>query len=228
MRIENIEKNRLYRDYKYRASVRNIEFNLTEDEFNEIVFGECFYCGYISQDDHNGIDRLRINDVYKVGECVSCCGICNLMKSCIDFNVFILICIHIAEYNKLNKKIYPEAFKNFPNKPIYKVYKLGALSRGYEFSITEEIFEETIKKDCYICGKSVDIGHYNGLDRKNNINGYIDYNYESCCSICNFMKSSLPYDIFLERCNSINNRHKDMQKKYKINVTDNMSPFIHH
>ena len=87
----------LYASYKRNAKRRNIDFNLTFEEFNKIIQQNCYYCnnepshptekilkerGNINEPSfaYNGIDRLDNELGYNIDNCVPCCSKCNYMK----------------------------------------------------------------------------------------------------------------------------------------------------
>jgi hypothetical protein len=81
--------NVLYGNYEHGAKNRNLEFNLTKEQFGTLTKQICFYCGFepnqISKCNtgiyvYNGIDRLDNNIGYEIDNCVPCCGYCNAMK----------------------------------------------------------------------------------------------------------------------------------------------------
>lgn len=84
-------KNRLIWYYKRNAKNRNIEYLLTEEEFQNLIFSPCFYCGesgsmitstlYGAAYKHNGIDRLNSSKPYAIDNCVPCCKWCNRAKN---------------------------------------------------------------------------------------------------------------------------------------------------
>jgi hypothetical protein len=87
-------------------------------------------------------------------------------------------------------------------------YKKGAERRNLEFNLTIEEFEKIVTGDCYYCGvslpalakglgKSSGDFKYTGIDRKNNLIGYVKYNCVSCCWMCNNMKGSSNEKDFL-------------------------------
>ena len=104
---ENGKKNRksdkivaitnLYNNYKHNAIKRNYKFNLTRQEFEDLIFKDCFYCGtspsnifnsYQRKNEHkhspifyNGIDRVDNSKDYNLENCVTCCFRCNYAKS---------------------------------------------------------------------------------------------------------------------------------------------------
>ena len=87
--------NRLLKDYKAGAVKRNHEFEITFEEFVNLLLGNCAYCGaepivheyekqymQITEEPfkHNGIDRIDPNKGYTKDNCVSCCSKCNYAK----------------------------------------------------------------------------------------------------------------------------------------------------
>ena len=90
---------RLIVQYKSGARKRGIGFSLTDAEAKIFFDGDCFYCGarpstimsspkcngeYI----YNGIDRLNNDEGYTLENCVSCCSLCNHIKSDVSLNDF--------------------------------------------------------------------------------------------------------------------------------------------
>jgi hypothetical protein len=92
--------NGLYLRYKHGAASRNIEFNLSKDEFKILTKSNCFYCKSAPKNIHkgktayggyvyNGIDRINSSQGYIIKNCVSCCSICNRAKSDIELVDFL-------------------------------------------------------------------------------------------------------------------------------------------
>jgi len=88
--------NLIQRHYRNNASKRDLVFLLSEEEFKELIFGNCFYCGAppkptvftTSQKNrrekiisYNGIDRIDNQFGYIRNNCVPCCHFCNGAKS---------------------------------------------------------------------------------------------------------------------------------------------------
>lgn len=81
--------NTLYNKYSNDAGYRDLEFTLTKDDFKEIIFKECFYCGINPSQSlgdrfdkkYNGIDRIDNLSGYIKNNCTPCCGMCNSLKS---------------------------------------------------------------------------------------------------------------------------------------------------
>lgn len=95
----------LYNGYRSQAKMRELEFNLTEDEFKSIVLCDCFYCGKYPEQiskprerlskstehglfTYNGIDRLDNKIGYIMANCLPCCGLCNQIKMNLTYEEF--------------------------------------------------------------------------------------------------------------------------------------------
>jgi hypothetical protein len=68
------------------AKGRNISFDLTEEQVENIIEKPCFYCGKNHSD---GIDRIDSTKPYTVNNCVPCCFICNRMKNKFSLDLFL-------------------------------------------------------------------------------------------------------------------------------------------
>jgi hypothetical protein len=95
----------LYSDYKKKAEYRNIDFNLSFEEFKELTSKSCVYCGIEHSNiktrhrnnkiasnvilHYNGIDRVDNTKGYTKENSVSCCKICNQAKHTMTENNFI-------------------------------------------------------------------------------------------------------------------------------------------
>lgn len=80
---------------------RKMNFDLTEEEFNQLRQGCCYICGRESSETHcNGIDRYDNNEGYILKNCRSCCGDCNFLKGKQNYQDFILKCAFIADTHK--------------------------------------------------------------------------------------------------------------------------------
>ena len=103
--------NDIYRMYKFKAKERNLNFDLTIDDFKNITSQNCYYCGtpptfYISKRYNcnnakpihkNGIDRFDNNKGYSVNNCVPCCTKCNRSKMDLNYKDWINHIIKIYE-----------------------------------------------------------------------------------------------------------------------------------
>jgi len=113
--------NFLKHQYKVGAKNRNLEFLLTHDEFKNIIYKNCYYCG--TEPKHrnpartkiiegsfkvNGIDRINSNLGYTLNNCVSCCSICNEMKMSRSIDEFKYQIEKIYIYQKERSTTIPE------------------------------------------------------------------------------------------------------------------------
>lgn len=88
---------------------REVEFCLTEEEFRELIFSDCFYCGaspsiplHSGRFFRNGIDRVDNELGYFYHNCIPACWTCNKMKSNLDVTSFL----------EHSKKIFKNSSKN--------------------------------------------------------------------------------------------------------------------
>lgn len=103
--------NVMYYTYKLHATERNLAFDLDTNQFRRLTQGNCFYCGdkpnalfkpkspnggYLS----NGVDRTDNSIGYTVENSVTCCRVCNQMKSDRSYEDFITQCWKITRGHK--------------------------------------------------------------------------------------------------------------------------------
>lgn len=92
---------------------------------------------------------------------------------------------------------------------LFGEYKQGAKNRGLVFDITPDQFRTLTSSDCRYCGarpnklaranKGTKIHYvYNGVDRLDNEQGYIEMNCVPCCAVCNRMKFQMTETTFLD------------------------------
>lgn len=93
-------KRQIILQYKRHAKGRNIEFNLSETKFIELISQPCYYCGLIPSNikktknfkegfKYSGIDRLNSNEGYNDINCVPCCEKCNKAKLAMNKDEFL-------------------------------------------------------------------------------------------------------------------------------------------
>lgn len=86
--------------YKYNADIRDLEFNLTNEQVSSLIFAECKYCGAAPSNKsknrygngdviYNGIDRINNLIGYEKDNCVACCQNCNRAKYKMSYDEFI-------------------------------------------------------------------------------------------------------------------------------------------
>jgi len=115
--------NAKYNSYKTRAKrhKKNLVFELTKQEFKDIIVKPCHYCGCEGQEGFlpkkktngvfksNGIDRVDSSIGYTKTNCVPCCSVCNKMKLEMPYEVFLAQVQRI--YNASKERNKPKGFQ---------------------------------------------------------------------------------------------------------------------
>jgi len=83
-----------YRAYKRGAIERDLSFDLTQIEFNDLTNKPCFFCKKTEVKSYDklmscGIDRKDPTKGYSLSNCLPCCKKCNGMKMSLQFDDFI-------------------------------------------------------------------------------------------------------------------------------------------
>ena len=93
-----------YRFWKTRsgAKQRKIIFNLSFEEFKNIVKNDCFYCG---GKDRIGLDRVDSDYGYFKDNIVAACYRCNVAKNNMTQTEFIDLCKKVVKNNENNYPI---------------------------------------------------------------------------------------------------------------------------
>lgn len=96
---------------------------------------------------------------------------------------------------------------------LYSSYKSNAKRKNLSFLLSKEVFRFITLRNCYYCGKPPSevfrksglkgVFVYNGVDRKDSMCGYTYENCLPCCTDCNYMKSNIHHDQFLDKINMI-------------------------
>lgn len=73
--------------------------------------------------------------------------------------------------------------------------------RGVKFELGEDVFNRIMLSDCHYCG----VANSFGIDRKDNTLHYCEANCLPCCKRCNYMKSDMEYDAFIEHIKKMHN-----------------------
>lgn len=79
-------KNRIFKNYEAAAKRRKYSFELTKQEFTNLIIKPCHYCGsehslLEGEFKYNGVDRVDNTLGYTIENAVSCCKICNNSKA---------------------------------------------------------------------------------------------------------------------------------------------------
>lgn len=218
------DANKYYSVYKNDAFKKNVNFELTKEEFQKIVKENCYYCGEIQEKGFNGIDKIDCEGGYVIDNCVSCCEMCNFMKGTLSPNVFIKRVEHILTHNGLIKgELHPEIFQDYIGSSYFD-YKTRATKRlKKDFHLSSQDFLNIVESECYICGKENTQTHNNGIDRVDSDYGYTMDNVEACCANCNYMKNNYYLDDFIDKCKKIYENTKD----YEIEINLETEIFDH-
>jgi len=212
-RLENIKIH--YSNYIRCAGHKNLDFEISQEEFNKIVKEPCHYCNIIQERGFNGIDRLGSNIGYVMDNCVSCCKTCNYMKCSLSADVFIKRIEHILTYNnKINGRYFPEEYSSY-SAASYNEYKRRADNKSLLFELTNYEYVGLISGNCYLCGRDGSNDLTNGIDRINNNVGYIMSNVKSCCGSCNYIKRDIDLDELFEKMIMIYNKQSTNIQKEK-------------
>jgi hypothetical protein len=188
------------------AQRRDIPIHLTPNEAQEIMSRKCVYCSHISAHHSNSLDRLHNDRGYSLWNVVPCCSICNQMKWTMSVCEFVAAVANICDPNYTNYACLQERYAK--RNPSYLAYKNACSNRpGYYstrcFSLTPYEFDQLCSGDCYYCGRRPHHTQKNGIDRRDNKQGYKLSNCVSCCSVCNYMKKQQGEDEFKSQCYKI-------------------------
>jgi hypothetical protein len=77
-----------FSQYVSRAERRQLAFELTRDQFKELLMSSCAYCGE-DADPLNGVDRVDSSKGYVIGNVKSACFTCNRAKSDMSYTEFV-------------------------------------------------------------------------------------------------------------------------------------------
>ena len=214
--VENAEMirnsvNHQYTTYIRSSAVRNIPFELSFEEFENIVKTPCYYCGeFTTGCSINGIDRKNSDKAYAHENTVPCCNMCNMMKNTLNEYTFIKRIEHILTFQHLVQgQLCPEVFCDYEGVSFSR-YKYRAKEKNIYFDITIEYFKQILlDNDCYLCGKANSSSHQNGIDRFDNNIGYTVENCRVCCANCNYLKKNYSHDELIRKITLIYNLHKN-------------------
>lgn len=105
--MENMELiKKKYNAIERSALIRGIKFDIKLTEYIQYYNKPCCYCGTPAI----GLDRIDSVLHYTKDNVVTCCTTCNMMKSTLEADAFILHCSRIALHNNIETKL-PEYIK---------------------------------------------------------------------------------------------------------------------
>jgi hypothetical protein len=91
---------------------------------------------------------------------------------------------------------------------VFAAYKHKAKQRNLSFALTLDEFEKIVQAACVFCGEQPALG----VDRKDNRIGYIPWNCQAACGVCNFMKRAMLHHNFLFQVLKIA-KHQESRKQ---------------
>ena len=120
-----------YRIYKRESKKRNLEYNLTLEQFSLFFDQPCFYCGE-TDNKKLGIDRVDNNIGYNVENCVTCCQICNFTKHNLNYEKWINYIKQLVNFKINNIITTTNRYRKFPLSVVsqYNNYRYKANKRG--------------------------------------------------------------------------------------------------
>lgn len=100
-----------YTSYKSRSKEKKLEFSLSLDDFKNLVYSPCHYCGIVPKlnfdnqlvsQAFNGIDRKNNKIGYILENSLSCCSACNFFKKDIDYLDFLHLVNTISKHRGID------------------------------------------------------------------------------------------------------------------------------
>ena len=201
-----------WKSVKERCVKKNRELSITEEEAWQLTQEPCSYCGIPPLNQFHGIDRFDNNLGYTSENSVSACGMCNCMKSNVDFSDWIQLCVNIVN-NRFHKDVsgletnheisYPRSSMNW-NDYVRRINE-HQKENDYISDILLEDFSKLSVSNCYYCDMPSSLSESKsvGLDRIDSSQGYLLTNVVPCCSLCNRMKNDYQENSFLNQCLNI-------------------------
>ena len=103
---------RVYKDTRTNATKRGYSFGLSFEDFHKLATSNCYFCGDAPSTgsygvERNGVDRLDNTKGYVAGNCVPCCGMCNVMKMAHTEEEFYDKIVKIYNHRCLKSNDYP-------------------------------------------------------------------------------------------------------------------------
>lgn len=119
---------RSYNEYKRRALKKGRAFELTPENFTQLINSDCHYCGEAprkcSDGVRNGVDRVNNDLGYIYTNVISCCTGCNRMKGKSTYEEFLEKCRRIVKRNDEFKTMTPLQQRTHCIKSGYMLYPL--------------------------------------------------------------------------------------------------------
>jgi len=159
----NLEKYLL--SYIQCAKARNIAFELTKEQFEQLVITACYYCGSYNDKEVVGIDRLNSSKNYTLENCVPCCKTCNFMKGTLSKNAFITQAHKIAIQHRIEEMSESEEediimSSTIPPSKVAELYRNGKFGIFIEQCIKDKRSPLFIEKLKGIQGKKMSYNEF--------------------------------------------------------------------
>lgn len=109
--------NKVKNSYISHAKDKNLQFELTHSEFENLILSNCYYCNTNLTNSlnikneklfYNGVDRIDNNNGYNISNCVTACFDCNSAKRSHSYDNFLLYVKNIYNYSILKLEQKPE------------------------------------------------------------------------------------------------------------------------
>jgi len=152
--------------------------------------------------------KLIVKNSSSLSEALDKCGIKGHDTTAIKKRIKSLN-LDISHFNNISRRF--NLSINDRYSMFYEEHKKETSKRNLAHDLSLEDFIQLITSECYYCGnppkqnkKRQIVKH--GIDRVNNKNGYLKDNCVPCCKRCNWMKSDMNLQEFVEHLNKIINR----------------------
>ena len=119
-------------------------------------------------------------------------------------------------YHKIRtRQLFSKPISEIRVNRIFYDYRKRAKQKNMDITLTKEQFKTLMDSDCHYCGGEPSnslVQHeeslpvYQGIDRKDNSEGYTPDNVVPCCIVCNKMKKTMSHDDFLLHIHRISTR----------------------
>jgi hypothetical protein len=200
-RRHNEKPESIIKSTKYQAEQDGVAYNLTIEEEADLFFygNECYFCGYSSNTECIGLNRIDISkkEISKDNVIIACD--CKKSRMGMPIPDFIKACSNIVNYQfhaikNTQMVVYVQGPSRVSHQgSSFSAHRRAATAKGIPHELTEEDYVKLQNSECYLCGIQGDIG----IDRKDSEIGYTKDNSYPCCSACNYMKKTDPTNLVL-------------------------------
>jgi len=154
----------------------------TDDMIWEMMNRGCVYCGDLA----TTIDRVNSNIDHIPDNCVGSCEPCNYSKGNGDVDSFLRKTFFRARGKYFDDE--EDIWSDNNNKPRRDKAEAKAKKVGSDFSLTQDVWDSMVVRDCVYCKRNLPDGKWNGVDQIVPSGGYTIENTATCCDDCNVDK----------------------------------------